>query len=275
MCPSLPPDGARLPIRSLAMARRRNRGASGLAALLAIVMLPRVALADDRHNEPAPAPAGTGAQQPAPAPAPAQLQPPVSPAPPLRIARPAYLIGFGAGSYTLSPTGAFSAFDGDPAVVIQGRHVSMLNDHFGFEYVPSLVFQDWRTIADIYKWYFTDTDDEPDTTNVDDKLIGGWLGLILAPLAGANYCHGVGAIFYTSPDQDSFFVDAGGELDLLLRPSDPDLPVDLAFGLYLGFGYEFSPSLALSVRTRVVDPLFHETEARAITFAATLDFLRY
>jgi hypothetical protein len=240
------------------------------------------AWADDRHSEPgtppAPPPTVIIIQPPAPAPV---LQPPAPPPPPAPTSRAGfYTGGAGLGFFALSPTGDHTSYRGDPALILQGRRVASVSRQFGFEFITSAVFHDWEVMGDAYEWYFTDTDDDPDRSNVGAKLLLLWPGLVLVPFFGANLGTAVGGIFYFSPKAPSFFIDAGAELQFMLRPSDDDFLVDVGFGFYGGFGIELTDRLGMSIRTSFVPPLFHaasknDRDLRAITFAATFDFPGY
>ena len=241
-------------------------------------------------TSPTPAPAPTPAPPPAPVPAPPPpvytppapaYQPPVAvPAPTVSARGGRYIAGLGTGAFLLSPTGDHTEYRGDPALIFQGRRVALFSEQFGFEFIQSLVMHDWETMGDIYRWYFRDTDDDPSTSNVGTKLLLLWPGLFLAPLAGSNLGTGVGFIGYTSESSPSLFLDAGAEFQFMLRPSDDDFILDIGLGFYAGFGVELSSRTSFSMRASFVPPLFHaaseeDRDLRAITFSATLDFLRY
>jgi hypothetical protein len=208
-------------------------------------------------------------QQPAPPPAPAPV-----PEPPRPPERRSNLGGIGAGAFLLSADASIQVNGSSPAIVVQARRISLVSEQFGFELLSSVVFHDWETMGDIYHWYFTDTDDDPDRSNVGTKILLLWPGLILAPFAGANYGMGFGGIFYVSPKAPSLFIDAGGELSLLLQPSS-EFNVDVGLGFYAGLGLEFSERIGMSVRTVYQAPVFHENQdIRAVTMYVSIDFMR-
>ena len=79
--------------------------------------------------------------------------------------------------------------------------------------------------------------------------------LLVAPLAGSSSSQGYGLIL--QPDPRYPYAEAGVVGGYWIRPSSPDLKVDVTLGTYIGTGITLGDHLDLALRTTIETPVFH------------------
>jgi len=162
-------------------------------------------------------------------------------------------LGVGPGLVFWSPPPTEQEYELSLGVALQTRKVFLLGGIVGFEWTNDVVFHDWAAMGAAYSWLFTDQGDGAQALKV--SLL--WPGIFLIPFGGANYASGIGLVVYTSPSVPAVYFDAGAQLNLYLRLSDPDFRADFAIGAYGGLGYDFLEKVGTSVRVLWGSPLIH------------------
>ena len=236
-------------------------GANSSAAAVALVFC-CFASAHAFAQTPAQPPQGAEAaqeQNPAPADQPTSAAQPQEPEPEKEKFQRKTTFGFGPGFVFWPPQrdDPEDSYETIPALGVQYRRILSLHGVFGFEFSTDITFHDWKAIGDAYGWFFDKPSDESDEDWRAVKLGAGWPLLLLVPFGGANYQLGVGAIIFTSQSLPAVYFDAGFNMALWLRLSDPDFRADFGWGLYGGAGVDIFKSLGANVRVMWGAPLIH------------------
>lgn len=234
------------------------------------------------QSQPPPLPTDTDAGQPPPS-APASqpagtTAPDVSEAPGTQKPKRennSFSLGLGPAVVAWPPAGERESVDVAPGFSLHARTVYLAGGIIGFEWTTDVVFQDFETIGNGYKWFFSKDPDEPDSSSAALK-IAAWPALLLIPFAGANYQTGIGAVIYTSPRVPSLYLNFGVNVALYLRISDPEFRADFGGGLYGGLGVDITKTIGVSMRTMWGLPLIHQLTGKTsngiATGIATLNF---
>jgi hypothetical protein len=146
-----------------------------------------------------------------------------------------------------------------PTLTIDSRTVPRDGDTVGFVYRSSIMLHDWRTTANIWRWY----GDPPDSVR-EDGAEALWYAMLfpvlfLAPLAGTDIAGQPGLVVRPGAASGRAlpYVEVGPSFSIWLRPSYPELAVDLTAGGWVGVGFEPADRWDLALRTTAAAPVFH------------------
>lgn len=146
-----------------------------------------------------------------------------------------------------------------PTLTIDTRTVPGDDDTVGFVYRSSIMLHDWRTTANIWRWY----GDPPDSLRQEgaDLLWYTMLFpvLFVAPFAGTDIAGQPGLVVRPGAASGRAlpYVEVGPSFSVWLRPSYPELVFDVTAGGWVGVGFEPADRWDLALRTTVAVPMIH------------------
>lgn len=239
-----PPRTTTIPCRSSAATERR-------LLLFAFWVVTTTALAPSAHAQ------GEPAQTPQPQPAIEPEAKPTSLKAPPQMRKNTLGIGPGFVFWPPPRSEPDGTYEIAAALALQHRKAVPIAGIIGWEWTTDIVFHDWKGMGDAYKWYFApaETEDEKDMRAIKTGLL--WPGLILIPFGGANYTTGFGLVVWTSRSLPAVYFDAGINLTLWLRLSDPQFRADFGFGPYGGVGFDMLENVGANLRVMWGAPAIH------------------
>lgn len=162
-----------------------------------------------------------------------------------------------------------------PAVALDIRTVPNDGNTLGFVFRSSIALHDWRTTANVWRWYA----DPPDSVR-EDGAQALWYTMLfpvlfLAPLAGTDIAGQPALVVRpgAASGRAMPYVEVGPSFSIWLRPSYPQLPADLTAGGWLGVGFEPADRWDLALRTTAAAPVFHVRAGRVFAPIVATSFV--